>query len=51
MGAMEYEPVELESVLDAKMKVTADWDSVGILKWPTRSISRAAVILEVTVSP
>ena len=51
MGAIEYEPVGLESVLDAKMKVTADWDSVGILKWPTQSISRAAVILEVTVNP
>jgi len=48
---MEYEPVELESVLDAKMKVIADWDSVGILKWATQSISCAAVILEVTVSP
>jgi len=24
MGVMEYEPVELESVLDAKMKVIVD---------------------------
>ena len=33
MGVMEYESVELESVLDAKMKVIVDWDSVGIMKW------------------
>lgn len=33
MGVMEYESAEPESVLDAKVKVIVDWDSVGILKW------------------